>query len=451
MTLKSNRCSTEIYKEPLLCRKKEFKSSLIKIVDSSSSLSLLAVVDSPCSIPASEDDCHLYKRRKMDEECNFLPTNGNMRDSPTRSFTSFGDNSSPVQNGDGKSLTVPSNVEVSGSGTNTVEYTTEYKEHTEASKGSIWRNSLGSHSNVDGRRSPSISSVASYINHKIKDAGECSSPDTNAKKPITELTSARNLCISMLKRDILPIKESEPSSTSTTIAPDDNESNPLFPCKSCGSMEDPLSMLICDCCEAAFHLSCCYRHIKKIPNKKWYCLGCSRKKPKRQREKLLSPEDGSPKNVQRPRRGVGPIGDMLVDAEPCEAEVRIGRDFQAKVPEWSGPISGNDDHFIEPSELDPTEMTILGFSQMCKDKKTSIGNWIQCREVLDTGVVCGKWRRAPLFVVQSSNWDCSCSVLWDPIHADCAVPQELETDEVLKQLKYINKLKNQLDNRNQKR
>jgi hypothetical protein len=28
-----------------------------------------------------------------------------------------------------------------------------------------------------------------------------------------------------------------------------------------------------------------------------------------------------------------------------------------------------------------------------EDKKTSIGNWIQCREVLDTGVVCGKWRR----------------------------------------------------------
>lgn len=96
--------------------------------------------------------------------------------------------------------------------------------------------------------------------------------------------------------------------------------------------------------------------------------------------------------------------------------------------------------------------------EQCKDNKTTIGNWIQCREVLDSGVVCGKWRRyiihskfllfsslclcwhitliclyafftawtfrrAPLFVVQSSDWDCSCSVVWDPIHADCAVPQ----------------------------
>jgi len=107
----------------------------------------------------------------------------------------------------------------------------------------------------------------------------------------------------------------------------------------------------------------------------------------------------------------------------------------------------NEDQFAEPTELDPNEITMLGCLQ---DKKTSIGNWIQCREVLDTGVACGKWRRAPLFVVQSSIWDCSCSVIWDPIHADCAVPQELETDEVLEQLKYINKLKNRLGS-NQKR
>lgn len=31
--------------------------------------------------------------------------------------------------------------------------------------------------------------------------------------------------------------------------------------------------------------------------------------------------------------------------------------------------------------------------------------------------------RAPLFEVQTDDWDCSCAVVWDPIHADCAVPQ----------------------------
>ncbi|TXG57757.1 hypothetical protein EZV62_015586 [Acer yangbiense] len=30
---------------------------------------------------------------------------------------------------------------------------------------------------------------------------------------------------------------------------------------------------------------------------------------------------------------------------------------------------------------------------------------------------------APLFEVQTDDWECFCSVHWDPTHADCAVPQ----------------------------
>uniref|UniRef100_A0A453T1S6 CW-type domain-containing protein n=1 Tax=Aegilops tauschii subsp. strangulata TaxID=200361 RepID=A0A453T1S6_AEGTS len=97
----------------------------------------------------------------------------------------------------------------------------------------------------------------------------------------------------------------------------------------------------------------------------------------------------------------------------------------------------SDDYFVEPAELDATEMPNLSLSLRREDKKTSIGNWIQCQEVLDTGAICGKWRRAPLFVVQSSDWDCSCSVLWDPIRADCAVPQLFNLLDVLSMCKYI--------------
>ncbi|KAL6603111.1 hypothetical protein ACP70R_043472 [Stipagrostis hirtigluma subsp. patula] len=447
MTLKSNRCSEENYREPLLCRKKEFKSAVIRIVDSSLNSSSLPA--NSISVPASEDGCYLNKRRKMDEEYNSLLTNGNMRESTRRSFTPSGNNSSLSRNGDGKSHMVSSSVEVSKSAANTVEYSRDYQEHAEASVGSFLRNSARSHSDVNDGQSSSISSVEPYINRSIEDTLKCSSPDVNAAKPVTEL-SARDLCISILKRDIFPTKEAELRRTSTTIASDDNESSPLFECAKCGSMEDPSNMLICDRCEGAFHLSCCHPRIKKIPEEEWYCQVCARKKPRRQHEKLKSPNDGLPKGIQRPRRGLGAIRDMFVDSEPYETEVRIGRDFQADVPEWSGPVSSNEDQFGEPSELDPSKTTMLGRLQGFKDKKTSIGNWIQCREVLDTGVVCGKWRRAPLFVVQSSNWDCSCSVIWDPIHADCAVPQELETDEVLKQLKYINKLKNRLGDSSQK-
>lgn len=31
--------------------------------------------------------------------------------------------------------------------------------------------------------------------------------------------------------------------------------------------------------------------------------------------------------------------------------------------------------------------------------------------------------RAPLFESQTDDWECFRAVLWDPFHADCAVPQ----------------------------
>jgi hypothetical protein len=319
------------------CEKKKAKSS-VNSSDLSSSSNFLAV-DDVCYVPASEDYHNLYKRRKTDKECDFLLSNGNAIKKTTRCFTTIGDNLPRVQDCIEKSLIVHSNGEVSEFQTFFVEYTTKHKDHGEASKEIIWKNSSESLSNVDEGNSISISSIPSCISDKTKDATECSSCDTNATKPFMELTSSRKLCISMLKRDIIPIEISERSSASTTLTHDDSGSNILFACKSCGSLEDPCRMLICDCCEGAFHLHCCNRRMKKIPDKEWYCLDCSRKKPKRQREMLPSTKDGSAKHIQRPHRGLGSIGDMLMNAEPYETQVRIGGDFQAEVPEWSGPIS----------------------------------------------------------------------------------------------------------------
>jgi hypothetical protein len=31
--------------------------------------------------------------------------------------------------------------------------------------------------------------------------------------------------------------------------------------------------------------------------------------------------------------------------------------------------------------------------------------------------------RAPLFEIQTDDWECFCAIHWDPLHADCAVPQ----------------------------
>ncbi|GAB4838295.1 hypothetical protein Ancab_027823 [Ancistrocladus abbreviatus] len=142
---------------------------------------------------------------------------------------------------------------------------------------------------------------------------------------------------------------------------------------------------------------------------------------------------------------------MLKDTQPYTTGVRIGKAFQADVPDWSGPVAMDTDAIAEPLELDPSETFCFPeFSSSKPPRSNPICNWLQCREVIVglgegvDGAICGKWRRAPLCEVQTDDWDCFQSFLWDPVHADCAVPQELETDQVLKQLKYIEMLKPRL-------
>ncbi|CAN6350049.1 unnamed protein product [Urochloa humidicola] len=206
---------------------------------------------------------------------------------------------------------------------------------------------------------------------------------------------------------------------------------------------------------SAFHLSCCIPRIKEPPTDEWYCAPCLCKKPKSPYGKLSEGKVKPSRNTNQRPHGMSHIEYMLKDAEPYVTGVRIGRDFQAEVPEWSGPTSSNDGYFDEPSEFNPAGLTNFNLCKTSNQSRCSIGNWIQCRETLNPGesdkqVVCGKWRRAPLYVVQTDDWECFCCLLWDPAHADCAVPQELKTSEVLKQLKFVNTLKNQLVDKNQK-
>lgn len=148
----------------------------------------------------------------------------------------------------------------------------------------------------------------------------------------------------------------------------------------------------------------------------------------------------------------GPIMCMLRDDQPFMSGVRIGNDYQAEVSEWSGPIT-SEDFSNEPLPLLDHSILADDLSVLNPEKTSTssfIGNWIQCRAVIrkssKDGIICGKWRRAPLFVVQTDKWDCSCCVLWDPLHADCAVPQELPTDVILEHLKYIKILQVNLNN-----
>jgi hypothetical protein len=128
-------------------------------------------------------------------------------------------------------------------------------------------------------------------------------PDADAAKSVMKLIYKRDTCMSTL-RDILPTTGLEPSQK---LLLNDNESTPLFECMNCKSMEDPFKMLICDYCEGAFHLSCCKPRAKKIPEEKWCCQVCSRKKPKRWCKKLCHKYE-LPKPIQDTTNNYGRRG-----------------------------------------------------------------------------------------------------------------------------------------------
>lgn len=196
--------------------------------------------------------------------------------------------------------------------------------------------SLEPNSGMNDRCFVSIMSPSSMILDKKNDA-ECSSSNIGPTESSTEYVSPRDLCIAILIKDGL-INESRTRMTDKEEFTD-NDANPLLACNSCGCFEHSLKMLICDSCEAAFHLSCCIPCIKELPTDEWYCAPCLCKKPKSLYGKLLEGRIKPSRNTNPRPHGMSHIEYMLRDAEPYVTGVRIGRDFQAEVPEWSGPSS----------------------------------------------------------------------------------------------------------------
>ncbi|KAK3221370.1 hypothetical protein Dsin_008395 [Dipteronia sinensis] len=301
-----------------------------------------------------------------------------------------------------------------------------------------------------------IELVSASKKTEVDDAGECSSSSVIALEVMDKDLSEKDLCISILKSEGL-LERFQPTHNCTSTKGTDSSNSRCFRlCKICKFSETTLQMLICDNCEEAFHMSCCNPRVKEIPTDEWFCHLCSKKKHKILKEAAIRKSSNIITVVERysnasSKGEFSPVELMLRDTEPYTTGVRIGKGFQADVPDWSGPINNDVDIMGETLELDPSESTNLHeLNSKTRSKLCTIGNWLQCRQVIEglgegvDGTICGKWRRAPLFEVQTDDWECFCSVHWDPTHADCAVPQELETDQILKQLKYIEMLRPRL-------
>ncbi|XP_038985754.1 uncharacterized protein LOC103713145 isoform X3 [Phoenix dactylifera] len=253
------------------------------------------------------------------------------------------------------------------------------------------------------------------IKTEMEDPSECSSSDNVGAELFWEFTSAKELCISVLKHHGLLGGVRDTSACASLEVLGNDDAMPSQPCKICGHLENPLKMLICDNCEEAFHVSCCNPRVRKLPVDEWYCQPCFKKRPKSVLDhksgktiKIMGEMSGHRKTMSH--GDLNPISFMLSDSEPYTSGVRIGKDFQAEVPEWSGPIFGDCDSYWEPLEVDPAEYFSLdGWNFYKPSKSTSIGNWVQCREVIytsenDDGTICGKWRSfGPAFRLQPQS------------------------------------------------
>lgn len=155
------------------------------------------------------------------------------------------------------------------------------------------------------------------------DVGECSSSvvvkDTS--------NSETNSCIAFLEHHL--VLQRPTFNKQTNI---ENDICGLRACKVCEKSTLTLKMIICDLCEESFHKSCCNPVVKKIPVGDWFCHFCLRKKLMKMKE--TSNSGKSPKGY------FGPIAAMLRDDDDSYiSDVRIGEDFQAEVPDWSGPFT----------------------------------------------------------------------------------------------------------------
>lgn len=200
---------------------------------------------------------------------------------------------------------------------------------------------------ANGSCAPSESNmelVSASMVTEVDDTGECSSSSVMVMDFKEEDLSENDLCISILRFqglvEVLPTKNDDSAEDASLSSGSDCSQS----CKICGHTDATLNMLICDNCEDAFHVSCLNPRMKKIPDDEWFCYSCLKKKCKipketgtRRRSLSIASEMGKCRNTLT-KGDSNPIASMLRDTEPYTMGVRVGKGFQAEVPDWSGPM-----------------------------------------------------------------------------------------------------------------
>lgn len=167
----------------------------------------------------------------------------------------------------------------------------------------------------------------------VDDAGECSSSGALIADKVSEETSERDICISILRsQGLLDKVWNRKDRASTGFSGVSSHNYCSKSCRVCEHMGSTSSMLICDNCEDAFHISCYNPHMTILPVGEWLCKSCLKKK-----HKILKDSETGRTQFSASEGELGSLVIMLRDTETYMSNVRVGDEFQADVPDWSGP------------------------------------------------------------------------------------------------------------------
>ncbi|RDX61550.1 PHD and RING finger domain-containing protein 1, partial [Mucuna pruriens] len=277
----------------------------------------------------------------------------------------------------------------------------------------------------------SCSSSKPNMEPEMDETGECSSSSVIVMDATMEEVTEKDFCINTLRSHGLlredPLVDNVASGEDAVTT---GNSCCSRSCKICGHLDSSLNMLLCDHCEDAYHPSCYNPRLKKLPIDEWFCHSCLKKRQKILKETVIR-SPGTHNELGKCRTDsvkaeLNPILLMLRDTKPYTTGVRVGKGFQAEVLDWSGPTKSFIGRVIGSRSssgilfshktsyslfhmalysasallLATTLCSLLLHEENTRDpiELSSIGNWIQCREVIDraNGTICGKWRSVGL-------------------------------------------------------
>jgi len=115
-----------------------------------------------------------------------------------------------------------------------------------------------------------------------------------------------------------------------------------FACVKCGKSDRPESILLCDSCDAGWHLTCLRPALMVIPEGDWFCPACNHKKLLTSLTEKLTELDSLLKKTEAERRRKERLAFIQKGLSKTLPSAQKQKDANKKEPEFSSDESSSD-------------------------------------------------------------------------------------------------------------